>query len=276
MSSRCRRRARRGAARRPTSRVKAALATNGGEVQLVDVATGKIQRLIAKGSIDRLAFSAGRPVAGGWRVRPDDACLERGHRPRNLVGRQCRWPASATAAITFSPDGRLVAAGTYLGEVILRIAATAGRCAHGPGQVGPVRAVAISPDNRLLAASGDTGAVTLYELATGQLVKWLEGHAGNVWSLAFAPDGRSLVSGSFDGTALVLDLTGRELAKTRGDVLTATALEEHCTALDNLDARAAYQAVQALAGTPKKKGCCSCAGVSLVGPRRTRRRWRSG
>jgi RNA polymerase sigma factor (sigma-70 family) len=225
---------------------RVALTTNSEEVELVDVATGKVERTVAKGMIDRVAFSPdGKRLAGGG--------FDKMIHVWDLETGKEVWSAAhpvSTASVAFSADGRLVAVGAYSSVIFLYDAATGKEVGRLPGQDQTTRAVAISPDGRLVAASGDTGLVALYEVATGQLVRRLQGHGAHVWSLAFAPDGRSLVSGSFDGTALVWDLTGRELAKKRRGPLTDAELESSWAALGGARAEDAYQALLSLAGAP--------------------------
>jgi hypothetical protein len=164
------------------------------------------------------------------------------------------WSAAAgssVAALVFSPDGRLVAAGTYDGAVILKEAETGREVRRLSGPGGTARAVGISSNGVLLAVSGDTTAVLVYEVATGKLVRRLDGHRGSVWALAFAPDGRSLVTGSFDATALVWDLTWREAERRPRGPLTAADLELFWTRLGDAEADG-YDAVLALALAPQQ------------------------
>jgi RNA polymerase sigma factor (sigma-70 family) len=172
-------------------------------IQLVDAATGKVERTVARGRFDRVVFSPnGRTLAGSGM----DAKV---HLWDVTTGKEL-WSATnlnAIASLAFAPDGRTVAAGTYYeNEVVLYDAATGRQVRRLRHPSSVVRAVVISPDSRLLAASGDTAEVLVYELATGEVLHRLKGHGAGVWSLAFTPDGRALVSGSFDATALVWDL----------------------------------------------------------------------
>jgi RNA polymerase sigma factor (sigma-70 family) len=218
-------------------------------IQLVDVNSGKIERTVAQGLPQELALSTdGRLLAGG--------ALDGKVRLWDLTAEKETWSfanLNAIACVSFSPDGKQVAAGTYHdNEVVLLEALTGKEVRRLKHPSSTVRAVAISPDGRLLAASGDTADVILYELDTGLLVQRLAGHAAGVGALAFAPDGRSLVSGSADGTALVWDLTGQEQAKKQPGPLTVAELAAHWALLGDPKSADAHRAVLALANAPKQ------------------------
>jgi WD40 repeat protein len=150
-----------------------------------------------------------------------------------------RCPATSLA---YSPDGKLLAAGTADNTIRLFEAAT-GRevrrlAGHQPrrysparnqrtaldvlvGSVGPgnVTAVAFSPDGKTLASGGWDEAVRLWDVATGEERRRLDGHRrGMVAAVIFSRDGRHLASrGGLDGTVLVWDAaTGKELHRFDG------------------------------------------------------------
>jgi RNA polymerase sigma factor (sigma-70 family) len=226
---------------------KVVLTTNEPAVQLVDVATGKVEQTLAKALIDQVAFSPdGKRLLGGG--------FDRTLHVWDLATGKEFWSAAnanAIASVAYTPDGKQVMAGTYGGHIHVFDAAN-GQEVRTIQHQGVVRALAVSPDGRLLAAGADAPVVFLYELATGELVQRFNGHTSNVWSLAFAPDGRSLVSGSFDATALVWDLTGKELAAKQREPLSDDELDARWTALGNAQAEEAYQAVLSLANAPKQ------------------------
>jgi RNA polymerase sigma factor (sigma-70 family) len=180
------------------------------------------------------------------------------------TGREVRVLAEGSRfeAVGFSPDGRLVAAGTKDGGVRL-IDVASGRTLQTLKErekeaeyrtnliYRDGRTVAFSPDGRMVAW-GSWQVVQVWEVATGQERLAFSAHRGEVMSVAFFPDGRRLATGSPDTTALVWDLAscafgGRGPAKVTGAELDGLWVD-----LFGDDGHKSYRALCALSGTPKE------------------------
>jgi WD40 repeat protein len=227
------------------------------EVRLWSAETGRELRRLGKGAGIRngtaltLAFSPdGRALAVGGPFNSVNLWDVTGGR----LQREFRVDEARVSAVTFSPDGTTLAAGTLdLADGGGPNAVYLWRVADGEplrrlGSKGQeewfVRGVAFSPDGRLLAYSDIGNQVHLYEVATGYEVGRFRGHTDEVQAIAFSPTGRTLASASRDTTILVWDVVG--LTPGAGlptRPLSAGRLGRLWEALNGRDGRAAFRAV---------------------------------
>jgi WD40 repeat protein len=128
-----------------------------------------------------------------------------------------RWQATGIKALAFSPDGRVLAAGTDDGLL------------HRVGLDGPppldtlrpdllaVDGLAVSPDGKTLALSKDDGTVRLVDAGSGELRRELPGHGGRLADCAFSPDGGLLATaGVYDPEVRLWDTaTGKKTLTLR-------------------------------------------------------------
>jgi len=120
-------------------------------------------------------------------------------------------------AVSFSPDGKLLASGSVGGKIGLKLwdAATGSlQRVFTPDSWVSLRlkdrnsgfnvyALCFSPDGQILATGNAlngrdvndiANAVKLWDVYTGNLLALLKGHTGSVQSIAFSPDGRKLIT----------------------------------------------------------------------------------
>jgi WD40 repeat protein len=136
---------------------------------------------------------------------------------------------NAALALAFSPDGKLLALGTWRGTVNV-IELSTGKALPAPsGHKDFLAAVAFSPDGRFLASAGGSefkparngsktsGEVKLWDLAAGKEFGQPTAHTDKVTSAAFSPDSKTLATASADRTVRLSDTaSGAERAVLNG------------------------------------------------------------
>ena len=114
------------------------------------------------------------------------------------------WSTDVTA-VTFSPDGSTLAAGSHAGHVRLWNASTGDSVTVLGVHYTPVSSVVFSPDGTLLASGTRQGDVLLWDVGGNRRLATLRAPAKGGSALAFSPDGRVLAAGS-DGTIELWDM----------------------------------------------------------------------
>lgn len=76
--------------------------------------------------------------------------------------------AAGVSSVAFSPDGKVVASGSYDNTVILWDAATAKQLRSLAGHSSLVTSVAFSSDGQEVASGSDDGAIKIWDAATGR------------------------------------------------------------------------------------------------------------
>ena len=120
-----------------------------------------------------------------------------------------RGSSDYVSAVTFSPDGKLVAAGSGSLDGAVRVwrASTGARVAVMKGHTGDILDVAFSPDSEVLATAATDDAARLWEVPSGESVGSLTGHTGAVNAVGFNRDGTAVITASSDGTVRFWDAT---------------------------------------------------------------------
>jgi WD40 repeat protein len=117
---------------------------------------------------------------------------------------------SVRYAVTFSPDGSLLAAA---GDGSVSIwACQAGHELLAERRGKSYRSLSFSPDGCRLALGAEDGTIRVWEMPTARERLVIRGHADMVKSLAFSPDGGLIVSSSQDGRVVLWNATdGNEI-----------------------------------------------------------------
>jgi WD40 repeat protein len=117
-------------------------------------------------------------------------------------------------SVTFSPDGKLLAASDADGRIRWWQVATGKQLFSSKEDTSWVWSVAFSPDGELLASGCEDRIIRLWNVKTGQCVQELQEHTNIVWAIAFSPAGNLLASGSEDQTVKLWDIETGECLDT--------------------------------------------------------------
>ena len=113
----------------------------------------------------------------------------------------------------FSRDGKLLAGGTFCGQVSVWKLAGGKQVGHTFSIGGELADVAFSPDGSRLAAASWNSTITVADARTGRVISVLTDHTKGVPDVGFSPDGRYLASASLDATLRIWDARSLNLLR---------------------------------------------------------------
>jgi WD40 repeat protein/transcriptional regulator with XRE-family HTH domain len=120
-------------------------------------------------------------------------------------------------SVAFSPDGKLLAAGTANGEIRLWQVSNNTPLFTYQAHTDRVWSLVFSPDSTILASGSSDYTVRLWNVGTGQCLHTISEHTNRVRSVTFNLDGSILASGSEDNTVRLWEVsTGRRIIKLEG------------------------------------------------------------
>ena len=117
-------------------------------------------------------------------------------------------------SVSFSPDSRTLASGSWDGTIRLWEVATGEHLRTFEGHAVAVWSVSFSSDSRTLASGSWDGTIRLWKVATGEHLRTFKGHTSYVLNVSFSPNGLMLASGSQDGTVRLWEVATGEHLRT--------------------------------------------------------------
>jgi hypothetical protein len=135
---------------------------------------------------------------------------------RTLSVRPLRGAGDQVTSVTFSSDGKRLAAGTWSGLIALweLPSASAPEILRGHGS--SVWGIAFTPDGNTLVTGSQDHTVRLWDVATRRQRALLDGHGAEVNRVAVSASGRLIASSSYDHTVRLWELPSGRLVRVLG------------------------------------------------------------
>jgi WD40 repeat protein len=179
-------------------------ATEGAEVRLWDVATGKVVRTFAGHTAQAIALAFapdGRRLATGGRDRAIILWdVATGARLATLAGH-----TDTVHSVRFSPDGTRLASGGYDRRALVWDVSRGAVVATLAGHRDWVSRVAFAPDGATVATASQDRRVRFFRVKDGAAFGPTLDHPDGVMAVAYAPDGAAVATACFDGRVRVWD-----------------------------------------------------------------------
>jgi WD40 repeat protein len=152
------------------------------------------------GEILSLATDGTRAYLGHTSHTIDVVDVESGQQLRQIEA------TASPVSLAASPEGRLLAAGTFTGTVDLWETASGRRLESLKGQTALVAGLDFSPDGTMLAVSSRDGSTRLWDITANQFLATVGSRKPGAERVRFFPDGRRLAIGYRDGEIEIRDL----------------------------------------------------------------------
>jgi WD40 repeat protein len=141
----------------------------------------------------------------------------------------------AVYRVRYSPDGKLLVAGTQEGNVLVWEASSGELIRMLTGHTGLVAGLAFSPDGEYLASSSKDNTVKVWDIATGEELATLYGQTGSLNLLDYSPDGTRIATVAADGVLRTFVLSTEELVSLARSRVTRSLTTAECQKYLHID-----------------------------------------
>ncbi len=118
--------------------------------------------------------------------------------------------AEMVGTVAISPDGKWVAGGDPVGNIIIWNAETGDQHKRLTGHRNRVHGLCFSHDNRLLGSASHDQIAAIWDVESGELKNTLNGHSRCVRTIAFSPSDETIATASEDETLELWDVASGE------------------------------------------------------------------
>jgi serine/threonine protein kinase/WD40 repeat protein len=182
------------------------LATTNGDWLMIRAAPDWTARKLVEGPFEMFAFSAGGKMLA---VAKKDEVHLCDPTTGAFIARLPGTIGNHAYSLTFSADGRLLAAAGMFGPVLIWDVSRREQAAAIHPHESFVQGLAFSPDGNWLATGGSDQFLTLWSTESWRQEAELFGHTNGIWGLTFTPDSHTLISASRDGTVKLWEIPPR-------------------------------------------------------------------
>jgi WD40 repeat protein/serine/threonine protein kinase len=203
------------------------VSAQGGSLQRLDAADGKLLRTIADDAAGVSAFALDRQGQRVAYIGSDRMLIIQNALTGQVLVRGEELPEDfGQGPLCFSSDGRRLFLGSNKGRLQVRDTATGAVQQTLAGHYRAIHCLAVSADGRYLATGSADQTLKLWDAASLKERAILRGHAAHVTAVTFSPDGERLVSGCYSRTLKIwCTANGQEVLPLPGHLAAITALE---------------------------------------------------